>query len=320
VTTTHHPARSLEAIMYPRPIRHLLTAARSWRPLVYLLIAGLVAATLAACSSSGTSSGSSSSSGTSSASSAASLGLITPGVLKVGTTSNSKPYEYINGSGNLTGFDVDLVNAVAAKMGVKAQFVTQDFSSLLASVNNHQFDMAAASIAITKIREQLVDFTDGYLVGYLGVMAPPNSGITSRTALAGKRVAVIQGTIEDTYAPTYIPGAQIVRFPDANSAFLALQDHSVAAYFNDYVVDQSYQKQYASLHLQIPVKVAALNLPAGWAVHKGNTKLIAALNKALKQVVADGTWTRLYKEYFPSVPLTPLPPYTHSVGGASLWT
>lgn len=71
------------------------------------------------------------------------------------------------------------------------------------------------------------------------------------------------------------------------------------------------------MHLQIPVKVAALNLPAGWAVHKGNTKLAAALNTALKQVVADGTWTRLYKKYFPTVPLTPLPPYTHSVGGPS---
>jgi polar amino acid transport system substrate-binding protein len=298
--------------MYPRRLAHLAAAARPWRRLLYLCLAGLIAAALAACST-GTSSGSSSASGSTSAS----LGTITPGVLKVVTTSNSKPYEYINSSGQLTGFDIDLVNAVAAKMGLKPQYVTQDFSSLLASVNNRQFDMAAASIAITKVREQLVDFSDGYLVGYLGVMTPPGSGITSRTALAGKRVAVLQGTIEDTYAPTYIPGAQIVRFPDANSAFLALQDHSVAAYFNDYVVDQSFQKQYASMHLQIPVKVAALNLPAGWAVHKGNTKLIAALNNALKQVVADGTWTRLYKEYFPTVPLTPLPPYTTSVGGPS---
>lgn len=94
---------------------------------------------------------------------------------------------------------------MAAKLGLKPQYVTQDFSSLLASVNNRQFDVAAASIAITKVREQLVDFTNGYLVGYLGVMAPPGAGITSRTSLAGKRVAVMQGTIEDTYAPTYIP-------------------------------------------------------------------------------------------------------------------
>lgn len=300
--------------MYPRRLMSLLTA-RSWRRLVYLVIAGTVAVALAACSS-GVSSGSAAGS-SSSAGSTASLGLITPGVLKVVTTSNSKPYEYINSSGQLTGFDIDLVNAVAAKMGLKPQYVTQDFSSVLASVNNRQFDMAAAAIAITKIREQLVDFSDGYLVGYLGVMALPGSGITSTAALNGKRVAVVQGTIEDTYAPTYLPGAQVVRFPDANSAFLALQDHSVTGYFNDYVVDQSYQQQYASMHLQIPAKVAALNLPAGWAVHKGNTKLVAALNTALKQVVADGTWTQLYKKWFPTIPLTPLPPYTTSAGGAS---
>jgi polar amino acid transport system substrate-binding protein len=295
--------------MRPRRLPYLLTIARPWRRLLYLLIAGIAAAALAACSS-GTSSSSASS-----ASSASALGLITPGVLKVGTTSNSKPYEYIDSSGHLTGFDIDLVDAVAARMGLKPQFVTEDFSALLASVNNRQFDMAAAAIAVTKAREQLVDFSDGYLVGYLGVMTLPSSGITSKASLAGKRVAVVQGTIEDTYAPTYIPGAQIVRFPDANSAFLALQDHTVTGYFNDYVVDQSYQKQYASMHLQIPVKVASLNLPAGWAVHKGNTKLITALNDALKQVVADGTWTRLYKRWFPTVPLTPLPPYTSSAGG-----
>jgi polar amino acid transport system substrate-binding protein len=298
--------------MYARLLR-LPANARSWRRLLCLLIAGIAATALAACSSGGASSAAGSTAG----STPSSVGTITPGVLKVVTTTNSKPYEYINSSGNLTGFDIGLVDAVAAKMGLKPQFVTEDFSSLLASVNNGQYDMAAAAIAITKVREQLVDFTNGYLVGYLGVMALPHSGITSTTSLAGKRVAVVQGTIEDTYAPTYIPGAQIVRFPDANSAFLALQDHTVTAYFNDYVVDQAYQKQYASMHLQIPAKVAALNLPAGWAVHKGNTKLIGALNKALKEVVGDGTWTKLYKQYFPTIPLTPLPPYTNSAGSAS---
>lgn len=265
------------------------------------------------------SSGAGGASGSSSSSQSAigapvSIDTLTPGTLRVGTTTDSKPYEYVDGT-TLKGFDIDLVNAVAAKLNVKVNFVTQDFSALLASVNNKQFDMAAASIGITKKRQALVDFTDGYLVGYLGVLAFPNSGISDVKSVAGKRVAVLQGSIEDTYASTYIPDAQIVRFPDANSAFLALQNKTVVAYFNDYVVVQSFQEKYPNLKLVIPFKIPTLNLPAGWAVHKGNTQLITALNGALKQVVDDGTWTKLYKKWFPTVPMTPLPPYKVSSGG-----
>lgn len=283
------------------------TRKRSQLSVFVLTLAILLAFVLSACSGLGGSS-------VSSASSSAGVKTLTSGVLRIGTTSDSKPYEF-NADGKLQGFDIDLLNAVAAKMGMKTQFVTQDFSALLASVNNNQYDMAAASIAITNERKQLVDFSWGYLAGYLGVIALPGAGITDKASLQGKRVGVLQGSIEDTYAATYLPGAEIVRFPNVNTAFQALQNKTINTYFNDYVVDQSLQKKYPNLNLVIPVKIAATNLPAGWAVHKGNTALADALNKALVQVVKDGTWAKLYKKWFPNVPMTPLPPYKKSAGG-----
>lgn len=239
-------------------------------------------------------------------------GVATSGVLKIGTSNNMKPYAYVD-NGKLTGFEIDLISAAAAKMGLKPQFVSMDFSALLPAVNNHQFDVVAAAVGITAARKQMVDFSDGYLAGYFGVLTADDSGITSSvSSVRGKQIAVLQGSIEDTNANTFIPGAQIVRFPDDNSAFLALSQHRVDGFFNDYDPNLSYLAKNPGLRLHQPITLPALDFPAGWAVHKGNTQLVAGLNKALQQIVRDGTWMSLYKKYFPQDPVptaAQLPPY-----------
>jgi polar amino acid transport system substrate-binding protein len=240
------------------------------------------------------------------------LGVAKAGTLKIGTSNNIKPYAYAE-NGKLTGFEIDLISAAAKKLDLKPDFVAMDFSGLLPAVNNKQFDVVASAVGITGVRKKMVDFSDGYLAGYFGVLTRPNSGITKDVAtVKGKKVAVLQGSIEDGQAATLIPGAQIVRFPDDNTADLALKNNRVDAFFNDFDPNLGIIKKYADLHLVQPITIPATDFPAGWAVHKGNTKLLAALNRALKQVVADGTWLRLYKKYFPQDPVpsqSQLPPY-----------
>lgn len=239
-------------------------------------------------------------------------GVATSGVLKIGTSNNMKPYAYVD-NGTLTGFEIDLISAAAAKMGLKPQFVSMDFSALLPAVNNHQFDVVAAAVGITSARKQMVDFSDGYLAGYFGVLAGGDTGITSSVdSVKGKKIAVLQGSIEDTNSDTFVPGAQIVRFPDDNSAFLALSQHRVDGFFNDYDPNLSYIAKNPGLGLRQPITLPALAFPAGWAVRKGNTQLVNSLNKALQEIVADGTWMSLYKKYFPQDPVptaAQLPPY-----------
>lgn len=254
-----------------------------------------------------------SSSGTSTTTAAAKVpGIASAGVLKIGTSDTEKPYAYEQ-NGQLTGFEVDLITAAAKVLKLKPQFVTMDFSALLPAVNNRQFDVAAAAIGITAAREQMVTFSDGYLAGYFGVMARPGSGITSSvSSVKGKTVAVLQGSIEDDNAAKLLPGADIVRFPDENTAALALVDKRVDAFFNDFDPDLSIIGQYPSAHLTQPIIIPSTSAPAGWAVRKGNTALIDQLNKALLQVVHDGTWLKLYKKYFPHDPVptaAQLPPY-----------
>ncbi|RVU29180.1 amino acid ABC transporter substrate-binding protein [Streptomyces antnestii] len=242
-----------------------------------------------------------------------STGVAEAGTLKIGTSNNMKPYAYEE-NGKLTGFEIDLISAAAHKLKLKPQIVALEFSGLLPAVNNRQFDVAAAAIGITTPREKMVEFSDGYLAGYFGVLTAPRSGITSDVAtVKGKRIAVLQGSISDTNSGKFLPGANIVRFPDANSADLALKNNRVAGFFSDFEPNLAIAKKYPALHLKQPITVPATDFPAGWAARKGNTALVQKLNGALKQLVRDGTWLKLYKKYFPKAPVptrSELPPYT----------
>jgi polar amino acid transport system substrate-binding protein len=282
--------------------RFRLTAAR-----VVVLLVGLCLMAVTACSSS-----SSNSTAASGSKGSGVAGVAKSGVLKIGTSNNIKPYAYVE-NGKLTGFEIDLISAAAQKLSLQPTFVALDFSALLPAVNNRQFDVVASAVGITEKRKKMVDFSDGYLAGYFGVLTRPNSGITSDIGtVKDKKVAVLQGSIEDTNADTFIPGAQIVRFPDDNSADLALKNGRIDAFFNDFDPNLGIIKKYPDLHLVQPITIPATSFPAGWAARKGNTALITELNGALKQVVSDGTWLSLYTKYFPQDPVptaSQLPPY-----------
>jgi polar amino acid transport system substrate-binding protein len=269
------------------------------------VLAALVAAVLMLLTACGSSSSGSGSAGNAD-------GVAQPGVLKIGTSNNIKPYAYQE-NGKLTGFEIDLITAAAQKAGLKPQFVTMDFSGLLPAVNNRQFDVVASAVGITAQRQKMVDFSEGYLAGYFGVLTRPTSGITKDVAsVKGKKIAVLQGSIEDANSEKFIPGAQIVRFPDDNSADLALSNNRVDGFFNDYDPNLGIIAKYPNLKLAQPITMPATDFPAGWAVKKGNTALVDKLDTALKQVVDDGTWLDLYKKYFPQDPVPSgdqLPPY-----------
>lgn len=238
------------------------------------------------------------------------VGTLAPGKLMAGVDANSKPYSYVD-NGRMTGFDVELIRAIAAKLGLSAEFRAQDFSGLLPSVANQQLDMAAGSISITKERLKMVDFSEGYLTGLLSVAVLPGGTVTAdKASVKGRRIGVVQGTIEDTYADTYLPGAEIVRFPNVNAGFLSLRSKYIDGYFIDKTLADGLRGKYPDLHIATPLNISAANLPAGFPMRKGNAKLAAAVNKAIDELVADGTWMKLYTRFNPGYP-TPesLPPY-----------
>ncbi|MEW2441031.1 ABC transporter substrate-binding protein [Micromonospora marina] len=225
-------------------------------------------------------------------------GLLQPGVIRAGTLTDAPPNVFLK-DGKFTGFDNELLRAVADKIGLKVEFVGTDFSGLLAQVNSGKFDVGSSSITITEARKKTVDFGNGYDFGYFGLDVPADSAITGFDQLAGKRVVVVQGTVQDDYATK--ENLDPVRVPDYNSAINQLKAGTADAWIAPAEIGD---KSAADSNGRI--KVAAKQLsptPTAYAVAKGDDKLREALNKGLDEVIADGTWSRLQAEYYPGRPI-----------------
>lgn len=228
-------------------------------------------------------------------------GLIEPGTIRVASLGDAKPYTFTDADGQFTGFDVELFEDVAGRIGIDdVVFTGQDFAGLLAAVANGQFDVGVAAIGITDERKQTVDFTDGYLAGYLSAVTPKDSGITSEEDLAGRRMGVVQGTLQEAYAVKNLTDTELVRFPDNNAAISAVNSGAVDAHFLDYEAAKAYIDQY---DLVSAADIPSFDAPAGFAVAPENTALRDALNEGLAEAMEDGTWKRLYEKWFPGSPM-----------------
>jgi polar amino acid transport system substrate-binding protein len=274
--------------------RSHIVARKSFRRLaVVAAVAGVLALTACAQSGAGSSGGDAGDDNP--------YGLITPGQIRVASLGDAKPYTFTDESGEFTGFDVELFTDVAGRIGIDdVVFTGQDFSGLLSAVANGQFDVGVAAIGITKEREETVDFSDGYLAGYLTVMASPESDITDEESLAGKRLGVVQGTLQEAYAVKNFTDTELVRFPDNNAAISAVNSGSVDAHFLDYEAAKEYAEQYG---LENAIDIPSFDAPAGFALAKGNDELKDALNEALHEAMEDGTWKELYEKWFPGSPM-----------------
>ncbi|MCZ7437064.1 ABC transporter substrate-binding protein [Micromonospora sp. WMMC241] len=225
-------------------------------------------------------------------------GLLQPGVIRAGTLTDAPPNVYLK-DGKFTGFDNDLLTAVAGKVGLKVEFVGTDFSALLSQVNNRKFDVGSSSVTITEARKKTVDFGNGYDFGYFGLDVPAGSPLTGFDQLTGKRVVVVQGTVQDDFATR--EKLNPVRVPDYNGAVNQLKAGTADAWIAPAEIGD---KSAADSNGKI--KVAAKQLspaPTAYAVAKGNDKLREALNKGLDEVIADGTWSRLQAQYYPGRPI-----------------
>lgn len=225
------------------------------------------------------------------------LGLGTPGTLVVGTLSDAPPSVCINSRGQFTGFDNELLRAVAAKLGLQIRFAGTDFSGLLAQVASRRFDVGSSSITTTGARRQTVGFTNGYDFGYFSLVVPPGSPITGFDKLAaGQRIGVVQGTVQEAYVIDTLH-LQPVKFPDYNTVYANLKTRQIDAWVAP--SQQALGAVKPGDQAVIVENTFSLDNFVAWAVAKENTPLIDALNSGLDAIIADGTWSRLYSDWVP---------------------
>jgi polar amino acid transport system substrate-binding protein len=215
------------------------------------------------------------------------------GKIIIATEGAYPPFNYFQGS-TLTGFEIELGEALAKKMGVKVEWKALAFDALLAGLRYDRWDAVIAGVTITDERAKAVTFTDPHWCSG-GVVVAKDPKIRNAKDLAGKVVAVQTGT---TYLDNVkkINGVKEVRnFPQDTDARSALINNRVDVWVSDKFV----AKIAAAANPAAGLKVGELlwverNAPV---VAKGNKSLALAINKALAEVMADGTYATISNKY-----------------------
>jgi polar amino acid transport system substrate-binding protein len=225
------------------------------------------------------------------------LGLSTPGVLTVGTLSDAPPNVCIDPEGQFSGFDNQLLHAIANKLGLQLRFFATDFSGLLAQVASRRFDVGSSAIKATDARRRTVSFTNGYDFGYYSLVVPTDSEITNFSDLgAGQRIGVVQGTVEESYVVDTLH-LQPVKYPGFATLYASLKMRQIDAWVAPATLASTI------IRPGDPVAVVANAFSPGnfvaYAVAQDNQPLVDALNAGLDAVIADGTWANLYSQWVP---------------------
>ncbi|GAA5532413.1 ABC transporter substrate-binding protein [Deinococcus aluminii] len=215
------------------------------------------------------------------------------GTIRIATEGAFPPFNLMKGN-QLTGFEVDLANALAQQLGLKVQWVTQPFDNLLIGLNQDRYDFVIASHGITPERQKAVDFANPHYCTGGAIVTHPGGPMTA-AALKGKTVAVQVGT---TYLQNVskVPGVGDVKtFPKDTDAQAALLAGRVDAWVGDKFTGLDLVKAQKGKLVQGDL---LFNERIGMAVKKGNTSLLKELNAALAKAMNNGTYAKISNEYF----------------------
>ncbi|TFG45023.1 MAG: basic amino acid ABC transporter substrate-binding protein [Dehalococcoidia bacterium] len=215
----------------------------------------------------------------------------TPVTVRVATDATWPPFEYVDTTtSQIVGFDIDLMNAIAAKAGFEVEFVNVEWDPLLAGVASGTYDASISSITITAARQEVMLFSDPYLsAGQIIVVRASNNTITGAANISGK-VGVQSGTTGDMEVID-MSSVERVAFDDIGLAFNALKSNQIDAVVCDTPVADGYVTNYPGEYKTVGEMLSAEEY--GIALPKGNEALLAQINTALAQVIADGTIEQL---------------------------
>ena len=218
-------------------------------------------------------------------------------VFTVGTDATFKPFEF-KVDGKYSGFDIELIEAVAKELGAtKVEYVDTEFKGLIPGLLAKKFDLIVSAMYITDERKKTIDFSDTYFPGGLSIMLKKdNASIQGVKDLNGKKVAVQIGTKSAKYLEEpQFKEIKLVKVETNNDMFMELETGKVDAVVTGLPAAKTYSKEKGT------TKVLSATLTEeyyGYGMRKDDQDLVKAVNEALKKVKADGTYDKLVKKWF----------------------
>lgn len=218
------------------------------------------------------------------------------GKLSIGLDDSYPPMEYRDDKNNLVGFDIDFGNAIGKKLGVKVNWITTAWDGIIPALEAKKFDMILASMSITDERKKEVNFSDPYITGGpIIIVKKGTNNVKSGDDLKGKVVGVQLGSTGED-AVNKISGVKEVKKYDKITE--ALQDLT-AGRINAVVADDQVGRYYIGLAgNQYSVAGKLHDEPFGIAFRQEDTALTSSVQKAINDLKADGTMSKLSMKWF----------------------
>ncbi len=231
------------------------------------------------------------------------LKTATPGKLTMATNAAFPPYEYIEG-GKIVGIDAEIAGAIATKLGLELEIKDMEFDSIIESVKGGKVDIGLAGMTVTDERKEEVDFTASYATGVQVIIVAADSKITSVDDLfaegAMHTIGVQRNTTGDLYTTWDLEDegkAKIERYSKGADAVQALKTGKVDCVVIDNEPAKAFVEAVDGLKI---LSTEYIQEQYAAAMSKTNKELFDAVNKALQELIADGTVQGIIDKYIPA--------------------
>lgn len=219
----------------------------------------------------------------------------------VATDANFKPFEFKDPeTGEMKGFDIDLMKAIADEAGFNVEFKTMQFDGLITGMQSGRYPLAIAGISITEERKKSIAFSDPYYdSGLILMVHSDNEEIKSIDDVDGKKVGVKTGSTSENYLKTNTD-AEVQAFPDIINAYMDVKNGRSDASLYDlpnvkYYIQQSGEGKLKTVGDVLEGQSYGIAMPK-------DSELVDDVNKALKTLKENGTYDEIYEKYFGSKP------------------
>lgn len=217
--------------------------------------------------------------------------------LLIGLNDTYPPMEFRDESHNLVGFDIDLGNEIAKKLGVQAKFVANDWKGIIPSLKSSKYDMILSTMTITEERKKEIDFSQPYLVGGQKIVVKSdNNSIKNVDDLKNKVVGVQLGTTGDIAAQKIEGIKDIKKYEGVTEAFNDLSIGRLDAVITDDQVGRYYLKETGENLVVLDAKLSEENVGIGF--RKDELELKNEVQKAINELIEDGVMSQLSEKWF----------------------
>jgi polar amino acid transport system substrate-binding protein len=220
------------------------------------------------------------------------------GILVVGVKDSTPPFGYIDAkSRQIVGYDIDIVNAIARKLGVKVELKPVTSASRMPQLQESHIDIIAATMTKNAERAKVIDFSHAYFITGQKFITRKGA-VKSLKELEGKRIGTAKGSTSEQNVKKALPSATVLSFDDYPQALLALQQGKVQAVTTDEAILAGIlSKTPNKAQFEIP-NLQISDEPYGLGMRKGDRNLVDFVNRTLLEMEKSGEAARIFNKWF----------------------